>query len=128
MSWASVDLTSFWRFSTKAAQSTVAHDSEIVLHTSQGVVVSDPMKQYASRVNVCSSLSRIQQSDVRVASVAKSPPCLEYTDVFDRMFVQTRVEHSNVVIQFHHRPFTKQIKELCRVLRSIHCTVGHGYS
>ena len=35
-----------------AAQSTVAHDSEIVLHMSQGVVVSSPMLQYASRVNV----------------------------------------------------------------------------
>ena len=39
-----------------AAQSTVAHDSEIVLHTRQGVDVADPMLQCVSRVNICSSL------------------------------------------------------------------------
>ena len=52
----------------------------------------------------------------------------EYTDVFGKMFVQTRVEHSNVAVQFHHRPFTVQIKALCCVLRSVHSTVEHGNS
>ena len=32
------------------AQSTVVHESEIVLHTSQEVVVADPMSLHASRV------------------------------------------------------------------------------
>ena len=34
----------------------VSHDSEIVPHTRQGAVVADPMLQFVSRVNVCSSL------------------------------------------------------------------------
>ena len=34
----------------------ITHSSEIVLHMSQGVVVSDPMLQCASQVNVCSTL------------------------------------------------------------------------
>ena len=38
------------------AQFTVSHGSEIVPHTRQGVVVSDPMLRCVSRVNVCSSL------------------------------------------------------------------------
>ena len=30
----------------------------------------------------------------------------EYTNVLDRMFVQTWIEHTNVVVQLLHRPFT----------------------
>ena len=37
-------------------QPIVSHGSEIVLHTRQGAVVTDPMLQCVSRVNVCSSL------------------------------------------------------------------------
>ena len=52
----------------------------------------------------------------------------EYTDDFDRMFVQTRIEHSNVVVQFLHPPFTVRISALCCVLPPIHCTIEHGNS
>ena len=37
----------------------------------------------------------------------------EYTDVFDKMFEQTRIEHTNVVVQLLHRPITVRIKALC---------------
>ena len=89
-----------------AAQSTDAHDSEVVLHMSRVVVVFLEF----SNLSPCCKCRKI---------LAVS----EYTDVFDMKFVQTRVEHSNVAIQFLHRPFTVQIKALCRVLRSVHCAV-----
>ena len=38
------------------------HGSEIVLHTRQGAAVADPMLQYVSRVNVCSSVPWIPRS------------------------------------------------------------------
>ena len=49
----------------------------------------------------------------------------EHTNVFDKMFCQTRIENTNVEDQILYRPFTLRIKALCCVLHSIRCTKTH---
>ena len=127
MSGISFDFKSFWRFSKQRHNATVAHDSEIVLHTNQRVVVADLKSLGASRVMFAQVFLEFSNLSL-CCECRKVVAVSEYTDVFDRMFVETRVEHSNAVIQFLHRPFSVQIKPLCRVLRSIHCAVEHGNS